>query len=98
MNAKHVIQVFKSAFINKPSKTPLGRWTIHDNLLHTKLKINYANEDHCGSCAEYMVQKQQLQIDKTRQQQKEEKKEEQEEMYMYMIGPESLPDTHNYKF
>jgi hypothetical protein len=32
-----------------------------------------------------MVQKQQLQIDKTRQQQKEEE--------MYMIGPESLPDT-----
>ena len=90
MNAKHVIQVFKSAFIHKPPKTPLGRWTIHDNLLHTKLKINYANEDHCGSCAEYMVQKQQLQIDKTRQQ-------KEEEMYMYMIGPESLPDTHNYK-
>ena len=39
MNAKHVVQVFKSAFIHKPPKTPLGRWTIHDNLLHTKLKI-----------------------------------------------------------
>lgn len=90
MNVRHIIEVFKAAS-RKQVKTPLGRWNI-DNHTHTTLKINYANEDHCGSCAEYMVQKQQLQIDKTRQQQKEE-----EEMYMYMIGPESLPDTHNYK-
>jgi hypothetical protein len=90
MTVRHIIEVFKSAF-RKQVKTPLGRWNL-DNHTHTTLKINYANEDHCGSCAEYMIQKQQLQIDKTRQQQKEE-----EEMYMYMIGPESLPDTHNYK-
>ena len=88
MNGRHIIEVFKTAF-RKQVKTPLGRWNL-DNHTHTTLKINYANEDHCGSCAEYMVQKQQLQIDKTRQQQKEEK---QEEMYMYMIGPEALPDT-----
>lgn len=93
MNVRHIIEVFKSAS-RKQVKTPLGRWNL-DNHIHTTLKINYANEDHCGSCVEYMVQKQQLQVDKTRQQQKEEKEEE---MYMYMIGPESLPDTHNYKF
>ena len=91
MNVRHIIEVFKNAS-RKQVKTPLGRWSINNTLLHTKLKINYANEDHCGSCAEYIVQKQQLQIDKTRQQQK------QEEMYKYLIGPESLPDTHNYKF
>jgi len=89
MNVRHIIEVFKAAS-RKQVKTPLGRWNL-DNHIHTTLKINYANEDHCGSCAEYMVQKQQLQIDKTRQQQKE------EEMYMYMIGPEALPDTRNYK-
>ena len=72
-------------------KTPLGRWNL-ENHTQTKLKINYANEDHCGSCAEYIVQKQQLQVDKTRQQQ-----EKEEEMYIYMIGPEALPDTRNYK-
>jgi hypothetical protein len=88
MNVRHIIGVFKAAS-RKQVKTPLGRWNL-DNHIHTALKINYANEDHCGSCAEYMVQKQQLQIDKTRQQ-------KEEEMYMYMIGPESLPDTHNYK-
>jgi len=89
MNVRHIIEVFKAAS-RKQVKPPLGRWNL-DNHTQTKLKINYANEDHCGSCAEYIVQKQQLQVDKTRQQQKE-------EMYMYMIGPESLPDTHNYKF
>jgi len=89
MNFKHIIEVFKSAS-RKQVKTPLGRWNL-ENHTQTKLKINYANEDHCGSCAEYIVQKQQLQVDKTRQQQKE------EEMYMYMIGPEALPDTRNYK-
>ena len=84
MNFKHIIEVFKSAS-RKQVKTPLGRWNL-ENHTQTKLKINYANEDHCGSCAEYIVQKQQLQVDKTRQQQKE------EEMYMYMIGHEALPD------
>ena len=90
MNFKHIIEVFKSAS-RKQVKTPLGRWNL-ENHTQTKLKINYANEDHCGSCAEYIVQKQQLQVDKTRQQQ-----EKEEEMYMYMIGPEALPDTRNYK-
>ena len=87
MNFKHIIEVFKAAS-RKQVKTPLVRWNL-ENHTQTKLKINYANEDHCGSCAEYIVQKQQLQVDKTRQQQKEEKEEE---MYMYMIGHEALPD------
>ena len=89
MNVRHIIEVFKTAF-RKQVKTPLGRWNL-ENHTQTKLKINYANEDHCGSCAEYIVQKQQLQVDKTRQQQQK------EEMYMYMIGPEALPDTRDYK-
>ena len=41
---------------NKPSYiTPLGRWAIHDNLNHKKLKIDYSNQDHCGTCAEYII-------------------------------------------
>ena len=71
-------------------KTPLGRWNL-DNHIQTKLKINYANEDHCGSCAEYIVQKQQLEIVKQEQQQK------QEQMYKYLIGPDALPDTNKFK-
>lgn len=85
MNAKHVVQVFKSAFIHKSPKTPLGRWTIHDNLLHTKLKINYANEDHCGTCAEYIIQKQHIQKDKLQEQKINDE-------YIFMMGIESTPD------
>ena len=36
---------------NKP--TPLGRWNIHkDN--KQNLVVNYSNEDHCGTCAQYI--------------------------------------------
>ena len=82
MNFKHIIEVLKAAS-RKRVKNPLGRWNL-DSYKHTKLKINYANEDHCGSCAEYMIIKQQLEIVKQEQQQKE-------ETYMYMIGHQELP-------
>ena len=41
MNFTSIINVFKH------SKTPLGRWNIH-NYKETTLKIDYANEDNCG--------------------------------------------------
>jgi len=89
MNFKHIIEVFKAAS-RKQVKTPLGRWNL-ENHTQTKLKINYANEDHCGSCAEYAILQQQLHTVKQQQEQK------QQEMYKYLIGPESLPDTNKFK-
>jgi hypothetical protein len=89
MNFKHIIEVLKSASRGRV-KNPLGRWNL-DNHKHTKLKSNYANEDHCGSCAEYMILKQQLHTVKLEQQQK------QEQMYKYLIGPDALPDTNKFK-
>ena len=89
MNFKHIIEVLKSASRGYV-KTPLGRWNL-DSHKHTKLKSDYANEDHCGSCAEYMILKQQLHTVKLEQQQK------QEQMYKYLIGPEALPDTDKFK-
>lgn len=89
MNFKHIIHVVRTSF-HKQVKNPLGRWNL-DNHKHTKLKSNYANEDHCGSCAEYMILKQQLHTVKLEQEQK------QEEMYKYLIGPEALPDTNKFK-
>ena len=80
MNFKHIIEVLKSASRGRV-KNPLGRWNL-DNHKHTKLKSNYANEDHCGSCAEYMILKQQ---------------QKQEQMYKYFIGPDALPDTNKFK-
>ena len=78
MNFKHIIEVFKAAS-RKQVKTPLGRWNL-DNHTQTKLKINYANEDHCGTCSEYINQ------------QKEQK--EIEEFYQIVIYSESVPDKH----
>lgn len=63
--------------INKsmqPMVKPLGRWGMN-NTRQTNLKINYANEDHCGTCAEYIIQKKNEQ---------DEKKDE-EEYYKYMM-------------
>ena len=40
MNFTRIINIFKH------SKTPLGRWNIH-NYKETTLKIDYANEDNC---------------------------------------------------
>jgi hypothetical protein len=40
------INTFKRLYFQH-SKTPLGRWNIH-NYKETTLKIDYANEDNCG--------------------------------------------------
>lgn len=34
---------------NKTKPITLGRWS-NENLKKTNLKIDYANEDHCGVC------------------------------------------------
>lgn len=82
-----LMRIFNAIKNNKPSYiTPLGRWTIHDNLNHTKLKIDYSNEDHCGTCAEYIIEKKN----------KKEQSDQEEEYYKYMIS-ESIPDVKNNK-
>ena len=90
MNIRHIITVLKDCCKRK-IKTPLGRWNLENNK-QTKLKINYANEDHCGSCSEYMAIKQQLHTVKYQQEKKE------EELYKYMIGVEAIPDTETNKY
>jgi hypothetical protein len=36
--------------------SPLGRWSVNENKNHN-LFIDYANEDHCGSCNYYLKNK-----------------------------------------
>ena len=36
---------------------PLGRWHMEDCSEKTKSKIDLANEDHCGPCGQYAMQK-----------------------------------------
>ena len=42
---------------NSNTVVPLGRWGVTNNICAQKLTIDYANEDHCGACSEYIRQK-----------------------------------------
>ena len=84
MNVKHIINVLRIAY-HAPIKTPLGRWNIHNNT-QTKLKIQYANEDNCGTSGNYSEYTEQIK-----------ETQELDELYVYMMGTESLPDTFHTK-
>jgi len=38
-------------------KKVMGRWTIDSSSKKTDLKIDLSNEDHCGPCGQYMLEK-----------------------------------------
>lgn len=38
----------------KESEKPLGRWQLNRNVKQINFKIDMANEDHCGTCSEYL--------------------------------------------
>lgn len=40
---------YRFIFINKTNNYQLGRWRIEDKT-KTNIKIDLANEDHCGTC------------------------------------------------
>lgn len=50
----HMIDVVRYC-TRRNNITPLGRWKIVTNKTQLDLKINYANEDHCGVCSEYIT-------------------------------------------
>jgi hypothetical protein len=43
----------------KPTNLPnhLGRWRIEDCSIKTSSKIDLSNEDHCGPCGQYALEK-----------------------------------------
>lgn len=43
--------------MSHPRPQPLGRWHMEDCSEKTKNKIDLANEDHCGPCGQYAMQK-----------------------------------------
>ena len=51
----------KNKFLNfikiKNKPLPNGRWSTKDNEKQIALKVNYSNEDHCGTCADYILNK-----------------------------------------
>uniref|UniRef100_A0A6C0IR41 Uncharacterized protein n=1 Tax=viral metagenome TaxID=1070528 RepID=A0A6C0IR41_9ZZZZ len=42
-------KVFQNNIITQKKTIHLGRWNIND-ANKTNIKIDYANEDHCGTC------------------------------------------------
>lgn len=72
---KHVSNIFR-AIINKDrSKILLGRWALCENK-NTNLVVDYSNEDHCGTCSQYVLEKQEVQTNK-------ENIEKSEDIYRY---------------
>ena len=55
INLRNVVNIVKNLFQIAPPPTPLGRWKICENK-NINLVIDYANEDHCGSCSQYVIQ------------------------------------------
>lgn len=53
---KYITNIFKNIF-KQENKLLLGRWNIDYCNKKIGNKIDLANEDHCGSCSEYMLDK-----------------------------------------
>lgn len=45
-----------TSLFKKEMSSPLGRWSVNENKNHN-LFIDYANEDHCGICEDYLKNK-----------------------------------------
>jgi hypothetical protein len=44
-------------FIKFENKVILGRWNIDNCNKKRNIKIDFSNEDHCGSCSQYRLKK-----------------------------------------
>ena len=51
-----VLRILRNIKFGTEAK-PLGRWNIDTCNTIRNQKIDLANEDHCGSCGEYIVSK-----------------------------------------
>lgn len=55
---KTIVSFVKKLIIPKPfTKPPLGRWRIETCDKKLKNKIDLSNEDHCGPCGQYIIEK-----------------------------------------
>ena len=50
-------------FTPKDIPRPLGRWRIENCNTQMNNKIDLSNEDHCGPCGQYALEKVQLKTD-----------------------------------
>ena len=53
-----ILSIIKNIFIKNCSKPlPLGRWKIETCNIKLNNKIDLSNEDHCGPCGQYILEK-----------------------------------------
>jgi hypothetical protein len=52
-----VIISFIKKFISKEIVKPVGRWRIENCNTQLNKKIDLSNEDHCGPCGQYALEK-----------------------------------------
>ena len=57
---KFITTIIKK-FIPKDIPTPVGRWKIEHCNSKMNNKIDMSNEDHCGPCGQYVLEKVKLQ-------------------------------------
>ena len=60
---KYIISIIKN-LIPKQLDKPLGRWRIENCNKQINNKIDLSNEDHCGPCGQYALEKIELKNNK----------------------------------
>jgi hypothetical protein len=53
---KFITTIIKK-FMPKEMPKPVGRWRIEECNVKTNNKIDLSNEDHCGPCGQYALEK-----------------------------------------
>ena len=53
---KYIITIIKK-FISKEMPKPVGRWRTENCNAQLNRKIDLSNEDHCGPCGQYVLEK-----------------------------------------
>lgn len=52
-----LIREFARQILREQKPPPLGRWNMESCPIKTTQKIDLANEDHCGPCGQYAIEK-----------------------------------------
>ena len=53
---KYIKKIIKNV-LKKELPKPLGRWKIESDITQINNKIDLSNEDHCGPCGQYALEK-----------------------------------------
>ncbi len=75
---KHFTKFLRTFQRHSEPKTVLGRWRIEQCEKKMSYKVDLTNEDHCGPCGNYILQKREQQNPKMEE-------ENDDEQYVYYL-------------